>query len=82
MVSIMDEALELEVGNKVLEIGGGSGWHAVRGEGGHPPGGHRRGQWEVSLLGGGYRASQQQEAGLCIRRGARDRGQGAELLQG
>jgi protein-L-isoaspartate(D-aspartate) O-methyltransferase len=28
MVSIMDEALELEVGNKVLEVGGGSGWHA------------------------------------------------------
>ena len=25
----MDEALELEVGNKVLEIGGGSGWHAA-----------------------------------------------------
>jgi protein-L-isoaspartate(D-aspartate) O-methyltransferase len=29
MVSIMDEALELEVGHKVLEIGGGSGWHAA-----------------------------------------------------
>ena len=28
MVSIMNEALELEVGHKVLEIGGGSGWHA------------------------------------------------------
>ena len=28
MVSIMDEALELEVGHKVLEIGSGSGWHA------------------------------------------------------
>lgn len=28
MVSIMDEALELEVGDKVLEVGGGSGWHA------------------------------------------------------
>jgi len=28
MVSIMDEALELEVGHKVLEIGAGSGWHA------------------------------------------------------
>ncbi len=24
----MDEALELDVGNKVLEVGGGSGWHA------------------------------------------------------
>lgn len=24
----MDEALELEVGDKVLEVGGGSGWHA------------------------------------------------------
>ena len=29
MVSIMDEILELEVGNKVLEIGAGSGWHAA-----------------------------------------------------
>jgi protein-L-isoaspartate(D-aspartate) O-methyltransferase len=29
MVSIMDEALELEVGHKVLEIGAGSGWHAA-----------------------------------------------------
>lgn len=28
MVSIMNEALELEVGHKVLEIGAGSGWHA------------------------------------------------------
>jgi protein-L-isoaspartate(D-aspartate) O-methyltransferase len=28
MVSIMDEALELEVGQHVLEIGAGSGWHA------------------------------------------------------
>ena len=28
MVSIMDEALELEVGQHVLEIGSGSGWHA------------------------------------------------------
>jgi protein-L-isoaspartate(D-aspartate) O-methyltransferase len=28
MVSIMDEALELEVGHQVLEIGAGSGWHA------------------------------------------------------
>jgi len=28
MVAIMDEALELEVGHKVLEVGGGSGWHA------------------------------------------------------
>jgi len=28
MVSIMDEALELEVGQRVLEIGAGSGWHA------------------------------------------------------
>jgi protein-L-isoaspartate(D-aspartate) O-methyltransferase len=28
MVSIMDETLELEVGNHVLEIGAGSGWHA------------------------------------------------------
>jgi len=25
----MNEALQLEVGNKVLEIGGGSGWHAA-----------------------------------------------------
>ncbi|MFZ7138490.1 MAG: protein-L-isoaspartate O-methyltransferase [archaeon] len=29
MVAIMDEALELEIGHKVLEIGGGSGWHAA-----------------------------------------------------
>jgi protein-L-isoaspartate(D-aspartate) O-methyltransferase len=28
MVSIMDEALELEVGHRVLEVGAGSGWHA------------------------------------------------------
>lgn len=29
MVSIMDEALELEVGHRVLEAGAGSGWHAA-----------------------------------------------------
>jgi protein-L-isoaspartate(D-aspartate) O-methyltransferase len=29
MVVIMNEALELEVGNKVLEVGAGSGWHAA-----------------------------------------------------
>ena len=29
MVSIMNEALELEVGHKLLEIGTGSGWHAA-----------------------------------------------------
>lgn len=28
MIAIMNEALELEVGQKVLEIGAGSGWHA------------------------------------------------------
>lgn len=28
MVAIMNEALELEVGHKVLEVGSGSGWHA------------------------------------------------------
>ncbi len=28
MVSIMNEALELEAGHKVLEVGAGSGWHA------------------------------------------------------
>jgi len=28
MVSIMNEALQLEIGHKVLEIGAGSGWHA------------------------------------------------------
>ena len=29
MVSIMNEALQLEVGQKVLEVGSGSGWHAA-----------------------------------------------------
>lgn len=29
MVSIMNEALQLEVGHKILEIGAGSGWHAT-----------------------------------------------------
>jgi len=29
MVSIMNEALQLQVGNKVLEVGAGSGWHAA-----------------------------------------------------
>lgn len=29
MVAIMDEALELEVGHKVFEVGSGSGWHAA-----------------------------------------------------
>jgi protein-L-isoaspartate(D-aspartate) O-methyltransferase len=29
MVSIMNEALELEVGQKVLEIGTGCGWHSA-----------------------------------------------------
>jgi protein-L-isoaspartate(D-aspartate) O-methyltransferase len=29
MVAIMNEALELEVGHKVLEVGAGSGWHAA-----------------------------------------------------
>ena len=29
MVSIMNEALQLETGHKVLEIGAGSGWHAA-----------------------------------------------------
>jgi len=29
MVSIMDEVLELEIGQKVLEVGAGSGWHAA-----------------------------------------------------
>ncbi|KPV62331.1 MAG: Protein-L-isoaspartate O-methyltransferase [Candidatus Bathyarchaeota archaeon BA2] len=28
MVCIMNEALELEAGHKVLEVGAGSGWHA------------------------------------------------------
>jgi len=28
MVSIMNEALQLDVGQKVLEVGSGSGWHA------------------------------------------------------
>ncbi len=29
MVAIMNEALELEAGQKVLEVGAGSGWHAA-----------------------------------------------------
>jgi protein-L-isoaspartate(D-aspartate) O-methyltransferase len=29
MVSIMDEVMQLEVGQKVLEVGAGSGWHAA-----------------------------------------------------
>jgi len=29
MVSIMNEALELEIGHNVLEVGAGSGWHAA-----------------------------------------------------
>jgi protein-L-isoaspartate(D-aspartate) O-methyltransferase len=29
MVSIMNEALQLEVGDRVLEIGAGCGWHAA-----------------------------------------------------
>jgi protein-L-isoaspartate(D-aspartate) O-methyltransferase len=29
MVSIMNEALQLEVGQKILEIGAGSGWHSA-----------------------------------------------------
>jgi protein-L-isoaspartate(D-aspartate) O-methyltransferase len=29
MVSIMNEALQLEIGDKVLEVGAGSGWHAA-----------------------------------------------------
>ena len=29
MVAIMNEALELRVGQKVLEVGAGSGWHAA-----------------------------------------------------
>jgi len=29
MVAIMNEALDLQVGHKVLEVGAGSGWHAA-----------------------------------------------------
>lgn len=29
MVAIMNEALQLEAGHKVLEVGAGSGWHAA-----------------------------------------------------
>jgi protein-L-isoaspartate(D-aspartate) O-methyltransferase len=29
MVSIMDEALQLDTGHNVLEVGAGSGWHAA-----------------------------------------------------
>jgi protein-L-isoaspartate(D-aspartate) O-methyltransferase len=29
MVAIMNETLELEIGHRVLEVGGGCGWHAA-----------------------------------------------------
>ena len=29
MVSIMNEALELEIGHRILEVGAGSGWHSA-----------------------------------------------------
>jgi protein-L-isoaspartate(D-aspartate) O-methyltransferase len=45
MVSIMDEALQLEVGHKVLEVGAGSGWHAATIAEIVAPSGLERSQW-------------------------------------
>ncbi|MFZ1038947.1 MAG: protein-L-isoaspartate O-methyltransferase [Candidatus Bathyarchaeia archaeon] len=45
MVSIMNEALQLEVGNKVLEVGAGSGWHAATIAEIVAPSGSERSQW-------------------------------------
>ena len=45
MVSIMNEALQLEVGNKVLEVGAGSGWHAATLAEIVAPSGSERSQW-------------------------------------
>jgi len=45
MVSIMNEALQLEVGNKVLEVGAGSGWHAATIAEVVAPSGSERSQW-------------------------------------
>jgi protein-L-isoaspartate(D-aspartate) O-methyltransferase len=45
MVSIMNEALQLEVGNNVLEVGAGSGWHAATIAEIVAPSGSERSQW-------------------------------------
>jgi protein-L-isoaspartate(D-aspartate) O-methyltransferase len=45
MVSIMNEALQLEVGQKVLEIGAGSGWHAATVAEIVAPSGSPRSEW-------------------------------------
>ena len=45
MVSIMNEALRLEVGQKVLEVGAGSGWHSATIAELVAPGGAPRSEW-------------------------------------
>jgi protein-L-isoaspartate(D-aspartate) O-methyltransferase len=45
MVSIMNEALQLEAGQKVLEIGAGCGWHAATVAEIVAPSGSSRGEW-------------------------------------
>jgi protein-L-isoaspartate(D-aspartate) O-methyltransferase len=45
MVSIMNEALQLEVGHKVLEVGAGSGWHAATIAEIVAPNGEPRSEW-------------------------------------
>ena len=45
MVSIMNEALQLEVGHKVLEVGAGSGWHSATIAEVVAPSGSPRSEW-------------------------------------
>lgn len=45
MVCIMNEALQLKIGHKVLEVGGGSGWHAATIAEIIAPGGSPRSEW-------------------------------------
>jgi len=45
MVSIMNEALQLEVGHKVLEVGAGCGWHAATVAEIVAPSGSPRSEW-------------------------------------
>lgn len=45
MVGIMNEALQLEVGHKVLEVGAGSGWHAATMAGIVAPSDTPRSEW-------------------------------------